>query len=241
MRRFDVTYLRYAPLTALLLLAVTAVEGEAQHHRRAGRGPRSVAGFQFMWAEPQGEFAYFVDNSFGIGAHGVFNLGRQSAFGIRLDGSLVLYGHEHYSQPLSPTIPRVWVDVTTDNIIASGFIGPQITAGHGALRPYVHGGFGFSYFSTYSSVHGDPFYDPIASSTHFDDWTPALTGGGGLYLALSRTVLIDLSAQYVHNGRVRYIPEGGVYEDRFGWVWYDLVESEADMWIWKLGLSFAIG
>jgi opacity protein-like surface antigen len=144
---------------------------------------------------------------------------------------------------LSRTIPRVWVDVSTDNIIASGFIGPQITVGLGPLRPYLHGGVGLSYFSTYSSVHGDPccIYHPVVSSTNFDDWVPALTGGGGLYLALSRSVMIDITGQYVHNGRVEYMREGGITEDPDGSLWYEVIESEANMWIWKFGVSFGIG
>lgn len=243
MRHLDVRFARFAPLIALIVIAASATEVQAQRHRHGRRHARSVVGIQFMWAEPEGEFAYFVDRGFGLSAHGVFNLGRQRVLGLRLDGSFVVYGHERYSQPLSLTIPRVWVDVTTDNIIASGFIGPQITAGHGALRPYLHGGFGFSYFATHSSVHGDPCcgYHGIASSTNFDDWVPAVTGGGGFYLALSRRVMLDFSAQYVHNGEVEYMREGGIYEEPDGSLWYEVIESEGNLWMWKLGVSFAIG
>ena len=233
MRQIDVTFARLAPVFSLLMLAAATTDLQAQHRRHHRRPPQSVLGVQFMWADPQGEFAYFVDDGFGLGAHAVFNLDRQRVVGLRMDGTIIVYGHERFSTPLSRTIPRVWVDVTTDNIIASAFLGPQITAAYGPLRPYLHGGFGFSYFSTYSSVHGDSYYDyhPIASSTHFDDWAPALTGGGGIYLALSRTVMIDMAAQYVHNGVVQYVPEGGVYDEPDGTVWLDVIESEADYWV----------
>jgi opacity protein-like surface antigen len=202
----ELGFVRFAPLLVLIVTAAVTTEVMAQQGHAGGQA-YSVAGVQFMWAAPQGEFGYFVDDGFGLSAHGVFSVGRQRVLGVRLEGSFILYGHERYSVPLSRTIPRVWVDVSTDNIIASGFIGPQITVGLGPLRPYLHGGVGLSYFSTYSSVHGDPccIYHPVVSSTNFDDWVPALTGGGGLYLALSRSVMIDITGQYVHNGRVEYM------------------------------------
>jgi hypothetical protein len=241
MRQIDVKITRLAPIVSLLMLAAATTDLQAQHRRHHRRPPQSVLGVQFMWADPQGEFAYFVDDGFGLGAHGVFNLDRQRVIGLRLDGTIIVYGHERFSQPLTPTIPRIWVDVTTDNIIASGFIGPQITVGRGALRPYLHGGFGFSYFSTHSKIHGDPHYHGGIGTTNFDDWTPALTGGGGFYLALSRTVMIDMAVQYVHNGRVEYMREGGIYEDPDGSLWYEVIESEVNLWTWRLGVSFGIG
>ena len=241
MRQLDVGLTRLVPLLAVSAIAVAATDVQAQHHRHKGHSGRSVLGFQVLWAEPQGEFAYFVDDGFGFSGHAVFNLGRERVFGLRLDGTFIIYGHERYSQPLSPTIPRVWVDVTTDNIIGSGFIGPQVTLGSGALRPYAHGGFGFSYFSTHSSVDGDPYHHHSIGSTNFDDWTPALTAGGGIYLVLSRWVMLDMAAQYMHNGRVEYMREGGITEDPDGSLWFEVIESEANLWTWKLGVSFAIG
>lgn len=241
MRHLDVKIRGLAPLLVLYFAFAAAPELGAQHHGHRRDAARSVLGVQFMWAEPQGEFGYFVDNGFGMSGHGVFNVGKQRVLGLRLDGTLIIYGHEHFSQPLSPTIPRVWVDVTTDNIIASGFIGPQLTLGRGDLRPYVHGGFGISYFATHSSVDGDSYYYHSLGSTNFDDWAPALTGGGGLYLMLSRTVMLDMAAQYVHNGRVEYMREGGIYEEPDGSLWLEIIESKVSLWTWKLGVSFAIG
>lgn len=241
MRHHDVRFARLAPLLALLLLAAGTTDASAQHHGHR-RQARSVIGMQFIWADPQGEFGYFVDEGYGLGGHAVLNLSRHGGIGLRMDGTFIVYGHEHFSEPLSPSIPRVWVDVTTDNLIASGFIGPQITLGHGDLRPYVHGGFGFSYFATRSSVDDGSCcgYGHIAT-TNFDDWTPAVTGGGGLYLALSRHVLIDVSAQYVHNAKVEYMREGGIIEDPDGSLWLEVIESDVNLWVWKLGVTFAIG
>lgn len=241
MRHLDVRLARSASSSALIVLIFAATDLQAQHYRHGQDQARSVLGLQFIWVEPQGEFGYVVEDGYGMSGHGVFNLSRQGIVGLRLDGTFIVYGHEHFSQPLSPTIPRVWVDVTTDNIIGSGFIGPQITLGHGAVRPYVHGGFGFSYFATNSSVDGDPYHYYSLGSTNFDDLAPALTGGGGLYLALSRRVLLDMSAQYMHTGRVEYMREGGIYEDPDGSLWFEVLESEVSLWMWKLGVSFAIG
>lgn len=241
MRYLDVIITRLAPFSALFLIAAGATDLQAQYHRHDRHGARSVLGIQLMWAEPQGDFGYFVDNGVGMSGHGVFNFGEQGVVGLRLDGTFIIYGHERFSRPLSPTIPRVWVDVTTDNMIASGFIGPQVTLGRGDLRPYVHGGFGVSYFATHSSVDGDPYHYYALGSTNFDDWAPALTGGGGLYLMLSRRVMLDMAAQYMQTGRVEYLREGGIYEDPDGSLWYEVIESKVSLWTWKLGVSFAIG
>jgi len=243
MRHRDVRITRLAPLLTLFMLLGAASELGAQHRRHDRHRARSVLGVQFLWADPREEFSYFVDAGFGMSGHGVFNFSKRGVVGLRLDGTFIIYGHEHFSQPVSPTIPRVWVDVTTDNIIASGFIGPQITLGHGDMRPYVHGGFGFSYFATRSSVDGDPYHYHYhgLGTTNFDDWAPALTGGGGLYLALSRRVMLDMAAQYVHNGRVEYMREGGIYEDPDGSLWFEVLESEVKLWMFKLGVSFAVG
>lgn len=239
MRRFDVSLIALLPLAGMVSILAMPNEAHAQYHRRHEHGARSVLGLQLMFARPQGEFADFVDNSFGLGGTAVFNVDHRGSIGLRMDASVVFYGHERFQVPWGPYNPYVWVDVTTNNIIGSFFVGPQLTVSGGPLQPYVHGGLGFSYFSTYSSVLDD-WYHHHSSSTHFDDWTPALTGGAGLYLALSRTVLIDLSGQYVYNGRATYLPEGGIEEDSDGSLWYFPIESEANLLVWKVGVSFAI-
>ena len=77
-------------------------------------------------------------------------------------------------------MPFVDVDVRTTNSILSAGLGPQVYLGSGSLRPYVFGTVGFSYFVTSTGVSGTNFDEEFASTTNFDDFNLALTGGGGL-------------------------------------------------------------
>ncbi len=58
-------------------------------------------------------------------------------------------------------------------------------------------------------------------------------------LGLSRSVFIDLSAQYVNNGRVRYLREGSIHERPDGSIWFIPIESTANVLMMKLGVSIA--
>ena len=130
--------------SALAMAALVASEAEGQN--RSLSQSRSLLGISGVLARPVGEFQDFVDWGWGIDLYGVINLSRRGPVGIRIDGSVLMYGHETLRQPLSNTIQRVMVDVDTDNLIGSLGVGPQLTLGQGPLRPYVYGTVGFSYF-----------------------------------------------------------------------------------------------
>jgi hypothetical protein len=158
---------------------------------------------------------------------------------------VLIYGSETRRVPLAPSGPLalVNVDVTTSNVIVNLGIGPQLTATRGAIRPYVNGEIGFSYFGTSSSVEGTHDVEPFASSTNFDDFTFALRGGGGLWILLSnrRTpVSLDLSAHYIRNGRVSYLREGSITFDTDGAPVYHPIESETNLWLVQAGVSIGL-
>ncbi len=241
MGRVDVRFVKSVLLSLLALLLATGADAWAQYGRH-GRPQRGLAGVYVLAARPLDEFEDYVDTSPGLGGYFLINADRHSPVGLRLDGSLIIYGSETIRRPFSGTIPFVFVDVTTDNVIGSLFLGPQLTAGRGRLRLYSHAGMGFSYFGTSSSIEEEDHFHhhgTIASSTHFDDWALAWTGGGGLALGLSRSVFIDLSAQYVNNGRVRYLREGSIIERPDGSIWFVPIESTANVLMMKVGVSFA--
>lgn len=200
-------------------------------------------GLSAVLAVPQGEFAEFVGLGGGLAGFGVVNLDRRGSVGLRFDGSLVFYGHETQRVPLSETVRRVLVDVTTSNFIVTLGLGPQIQRPEGVLRPYGYAGIGFSYLATVSSVSGTRGFDSFASTTNFDDFTFAWYSGGGLRVQVShgRTpVAIDLGARYVGNGRARYLTEGSIRETSTGELVITAIESETNLVLYHLGVSITI-
>lgn len=201
-----------------------------------------VVSVQGVLADPLGEFETYVNPSPGLDASLLVNFDRDRQLGLRLDGSWLLYGHETQRRPLSPTIPRIQVDVETKNEIYSLTLGPQFTPGSGGgFRPYLHAGAGFSYFATTSSVEGSSDELPFASSRNFDDFTFAWRAGAGLRIRVARQVAIDLGADYLNNGRVRYLREGGIEENPDGSITVRPIESDSNILLFRLGVGFLIG
>ncbi len=124
--------MREVPLfSAVVLLASAAGTLQAQELRES---PRAWLGASGTLGRPVGEFQQFVDWGGGLDVYSVIPVFGQSPFGMRLEGSLTLYGHEEYQAPLSTTVSRVTVDVNTANFIAGLGVGPQVTLGHGRIR-----------------------------------------------------------------------------------------------------------
>lgn len=188
---------------------------------------------------PVGEFANFVDPSGGLGVFGVYKLDQRGISGLRFDGSYIVYGSERRRLPLSQTLPFVEVDVNTENTIVSLFAGPQLTIPAGVVRPYLNAGVGFSYFATTTSVGGSGEIPSLGSTTHFDDFTFAWAGGGGLWIRLTKKVFLDLSGHYLRNGRARYLREGSINEAAGGS--HSPIESETNVFLLQVGVSIALG
>ena len=202
-----------------------------------------VIGIYGTVARPIGEFQQFVELGGGFGAYGLFNLDRSGHVGLRLDGTFVIYGHERYTAPLSLTVPRVVVDVNTNNFIATLAAGPQLTLGRGALRPYVFGTVGLAYFATVSSVGGTARYGDFGSSTNFDDVALALSAGGGLLIRLSRgrhPVSLDLVAQTTHHGEVEYLTRGDIVDNPDGSITIFPIRSQTNLVTFRVGVLIGL-
>ncbi|KPK77782.1 MAG: hypothetical protein AMS25_16550 [Gemmatimonas sp. SM23_52] len=231
---------RASTTACVLTLTAALLAAEARGQESIDFDPFAALGGGLQVGVPQGEFANYVNASVGFGGFFLLDLDRRSHWGLRLDGSYLIYGRETVQQPLSPTIQRVWVDVTTDNQIITAFVGPQLTLGTGLLRPYLHVGLGFSYFYTESGVSGTSDFEEFASTTNFDDFTFALASGGGLWVRLSRRVSLAFSTQYMHNGQVRYLREGSIHEASDGSIWFRPIESETNLVVFQLGVVVAL-
>ncbi len=207
-------------------------------------GPkRSIFGINATLARPVGEFQNFVGWGGGLSMYGLINFQPGGPIGIRLDGSVVSYGHESLRRPLSTTIQRVTIDVDTDNLIASFGVGPQVTIGHGRLRPYAYGTVGVSYFATVSKASGLSDTEAFASSTNFDDFAAALSGGAGLLFRVSggkNPVSLDVSARTLYNGRVSYLRKGSILESADGSISFIPIRSDANFVTFRVGVVIGV-
>lgn len=196
-------------------------------------------------AVPVGEFQNHVNLGGGGGMGGLLFLDRRGLAALRLDGSFVVYGHDSYRTPLSPTVPFVDVDVRTTNSILSLGLGPQVYLGSGPLRPYFFGTAGFAYFVTETSVSGHEYDEPFASSTNFDDFSLALSAGGGLSVSLregEHPISLDLSAHYQHNGLTEYLTGGTDNLDRLprGRWRANPIQSDANLVTYRVGVVIGV-
>lgn len=206
--------MRAATLMRGLILAGSlsvTMAGAAAAQRSALREVRDwgLAGASLAVTVPVGEFAQHVGAGGGLDGFMSFNLDRAGLTALRVDGSILAYGHAHdiaylsgwYSYPIG---------VTTTSFIASLRAGPQVTFGTGPVRLYGFGQAGFSYFATTTSF-GD--YDCGCGSfdevTEHDDINLAWEAGGGLLIRLGgdrSRLLLDLGARFLHNGQAQYLP-----------------------------------
>lgn len=210
-----------------------------------GVGPRRspvFVGASLTYAVPQGDFRDNVKQGFGIDANGHYKLDRQGIFSIGGELGFLGYGRETKRVPLSSTIGRVNVDMTTSNNIFWMGLGPQLTVPSGPIRPYVNGTVGFSFFWTESSVEGTYDNEPFAKSTNYDDATFAWTGGGGFLIPVgaSRQGAIDIGVRYHGNGNVRYLRRGDIIDLPAGGIQLRVNEGETPLLMWRLGFKWGL-
>jgi len=218
-----------------IVLALTSRAAGAQGLREVRT--RSTWGGGFTVGLPVGEFHDFVGVHPGVGT--AVTIG--GPVGLRIAGTLLVYGHEQQIVPFGGWGGRLAFGMNTDNIIGTLGLGPQITLGSGPVRLYGYGTIGLGYFATVSSLGGCGCYD-AGQTTNFDDWALAREAGGGMQLRLSRhgPAFLDLSARYLRNGRVEYLREGSIYEDADGRIVVRPVESFANLVTFQIGMSFGI-
>lgn len=225
-----------AALLTLVLASLVGTPAGAQGLREVHSWSNWGGGF--MVGVPVGQFRDFVNVHPGIG--GAVTIG--GPVGLRIGGTLLVYGHEDQIVGF-PGSGGYWgYGVNTDNIIGTLGLGPQITLGAGPVRLYGYGTIGFGYFATVSSLGRRCGCYADGQTTNFDDWTLAREAGGGVQIRLARhsPAFLDLSARYMRNGRVEYLPEGSILEDADGRIVVFPVESFANLVTFQIGMSFGI-
>ena len=195
-----------------------------------------VGGASFLAGVPQGDFDRAVGTGYGLAAHALLTPAGKP-FGLRIEGSFLIYGSETFVVPFAGTGGRVGLEVTTDNWIGSFGVGPELAARSGAIRPYAHALVGLSYLATTSDLRNgtEPF--PVASSTNFDDTTFRWSAGGGLNIPVSRSIAIDVGAAWVSNDTVSYLTEGDIRDDGQGGAIFTPRHSRANLVQFSIGVT----
>ena len=201
-----------------------------------------AAGGSVLYGQPVGAFHDYVNQGWGLDGFFRWFGDSRGILSIRIDGGFLIYGHETINVPLSSTVGRIRVDVTTSNNIVWGGIGPQLTLPTPGIRPYVNGSAGFSYFFTESSVEGSDDGLDFASTKNYDYGTFSWGAGGGFLIPFQTPngeLSIDLGMRYHGNGQVRYLREGGIEDLPGGGVRLHPILSEANLITYRLGVSYA--
>ncbi len=234
------------PLAAALIL-VSAAAAQNLEDRPRPRLARAFMGISATVARPVGELDNFIGRGLGIDAHFLYRLNRLGGrLAIRVDIGGVTYGRERHRVCFGVAEGCETRVIETSHDIAIFCLGPQLMLLSGRLRPYVAGTVGLAYFVTHSTVRGSDFFarSPFAQTTNFDHATLAYAGTVGLYVPLRRgrhPLSIDVGVRYQRNGTASYLREGSIRYDDNGFVRFTPTTSEADLLVYQLGMSVAIG
>jgi len=194
-------------------------------------------GGAFVLGAPHGALGEQADVAGGVGGHLLYAT-PSGKLGLRLDGSVLLYGSETLRIPVAGTAGRLNREITTDNWVAQLGLGPQLVLPLRGARPYVHGFAGLSYLSTESYLV-DPSGFASRSSTNYDDTGFAYGGGGGVVVPLrDHGLSIDLGVRYVRTSSVRFLAEGDLSPDGGG-VRPVPHRGQANVVEFRLGLVFS--
>ena len=235
---------RRLPIAALLTLTA-ASSLAAQNYREVTDDRDQVknfAGGNLQLAFPRGEFKQFVGTGYGASGNVTFMLDRSRQVGVQISLSWIEYGRTTETVPLSPTLPGLFVDLTTANDIFTLGVGPEFHLTRGALRPYVNGFFGLSMFTTTTSAEGTSNTSPFAESENFNDITFAYAAGGGLLLQVShgsKPIFLDAGLRFQGHGTTRYLREGSIQTTPGGNVILNPIESRTDLLVAHAGVQIA--
>jgi len=234
---------------AALMLATEAAEAQqrgpyaAELERRQAVNPRFALNLSLVGADAIGEFEQFVDGGFGGQAGVRLGVDRRAILGIRVDGGFMVYGHERQTVCFSAPIGcRIGTDVTTTNTIGYGGIGPELAV-PGPVSPYVFATWGFSWFSTQSSLSGvDDWDEDLFNTRHYGDFVGATRFGGGLRFHVGGGgVAVDLGAEYNRNGVAEYLREGDILDHPDGSITLFPNRTEANYMTFRAGVQIGLG
>src|SRR5690606_16721803 len=221
---------------ALAASVIAPAQAHAQHPTTVEvlRPVGAEVGGNVFYGHPVGEFGENVDRGWGLSGHGNYFVQDDGWLGLRVDFGFMNYGNERIRECLTASC-RVMVDVHTTYNVFMVSAGPQLAVPDGAIRPYVGGQAGVSFFTTQSRVEGsDPNNDPFATSTNFSSSTFALFGYGGVKIPMShgRTpVSLDLGARFASNGEARYLTRDSFVEQDIGPPLIFPRRTEANYWM----------
>ena len=236
-------YLR-SGVTSLATLAALASETNGQSPLREAdwRGrTRWNVDVAAQYAQPVGEFRTNVREAWGATIAARHRFGWSDALGLRADVGFLNYGNERQRVPLSPTVNRVVVDMTTSNNVVLASAGPFLAVPRGPLRPYVFGFAGYSYFYTQSSVGDDDESSSFASTTNLGDGGLAYGWGGGISVPIEfrkLTIALDIGARHTTNGVRTYLRRGDILDLPDGSLQLTRRTTDANFRQFHVGASF---
>jgi hypothetical protein len=196
-----------------------------------------------QYAQPVGALRTNVRDAWGMTLAASYRVGWFDAIGLRADVGFLNYGNERKRVPLSPTLNRVVVDMTTSNNIFLATAGPMLAVPRGPIRPYAHVFAGYSYFYTESSVADADRSDSFASTTNFSDGGLAYGWGAGVTIPIAirrAAVAVDLGARRTTNGQRQYLRRGDIQDQPDGSLLLNRRMTDANFWQFHAGASFAI-
>ncbi|HEX9107452.1 MAG TPA: outer membrane beta-barrel protein [Longimicrobiales bacterium] len=228
-------------MLVLALAAAAAIPRTAAAQEEAPlRLSKFDVGLEGAVAQPLGAFKDEVNVAGGATLHGAYHFTPVAS--LRAEVTYLIYGHER-QDVCGPSSCRVMLDLSTNNQIVSGFIGPQFEVPTGPIRPYVRGGIGFGYFFTSSSLTGSGDVGSFADTNNYDDGAFALMGGGGMKIPFQIRqvpVSIDFGAQYQRNGDVSYLRKGSIVDHADGSYTMYPIAGPADFVQYHLGFSVTV-
>lgn len=228
-------------LLALSLAAFAVAPLNAQESEAPLKPVDGFAGFSFIIAQPQQEFADYLNTSFGGSVYGLWRP-KEGVLGLRFEGGAIGYGQETQRLRFANT-SRVTLDLTTSNIIGFGHVGPQFTLPGARVQPYIAPSIGATYIATVSSVSGHDNAESFASETNYHDWLFSYGATAGVYVPVSRgrtPVMIDFSARYNQNGNAHYLVKGSIQDNDDGTISYAPISSSANMLTFQVGVSIGV-
>lgn len=199
-----------------------------------------------MYAQPQGDFKNYVNGAFGVGGHLIHSFDESRIVSLRVEGGYLNYGSTTNRQALGGgALGLINVDVTTSNNIVFGALGLQLMAPTGALRPYVSGSVGFSYFFTESSVEGTSNTQPFANTQNFSDGGFTGIWGGGIYIPIRsggpNPISLDIGAQMHSNNDIKYLTKNSItIANSSSQPVITPVRSAADFITFRIGVSVGV-
>jgi hypothetical protein len=161
-----------------------------------------------------------------------------------------IYGWQSRWEPLSWTIPDVWVKVSTSNAVFRSHALLRLQPKMGPARPYLEGLIGLQHLTTDTRAYDDSSweYDQIAGTNHIRSTVFSYGLGGGLMLALYGrapspekgpfAVLLDIGVRYIRGGSATYMRPGDIVPEDGGLTYY-VNRSRTDILIPKVGVAFA--